>query len=137
MVGSQCYWSPETQTIVYEAGGANAHIWSVLHELGHALLGHTSYKSDIELLQKEMLAWEKARELARAYAVHIDNDHVQECLDSYREWLSRRSTCPNCRIKTLQTSPESYQCFNCSLTWRVTPARHSRTYRRKTKTALQ
>lgn len=133
---SRCYWSPETRTIAYTSGG-QGHVdkWSVLHEIGHALLDHASYDSDVELLQKEMLAWEKARSLALEYDIPIDDEHIQDCLDSYREWLSRRSTCPNCHIKTLQTSSDSYQCFNCAQTWNVTPARHSRTYRRKTKTA--
>lgn len=133
--GARCCWSPETKTIVYTNSKKNrTDAWSILHELGHALLGHTTYDNDIELLQKEMLAWEKARSLASQYNLPIDEEYIQNCLDSYREWLSRRSTCPHCHVKSLQASPDSYQCFNCTQTWHVTPARHSRTYRRKIKT---
>jgi len=134
--GSQCYWSPETRTITYTCTEEHGNInkWSLLHEVGHALLGHASYNSDIELLQKEMFAWEKARTLAASYRISIDEAYIQNCLDSYREWLNRRSTCPNCRVKTLQVSADHYQCYNCSLMWSVTPARHNRTYRRTSKT---
>ncbi len=133
--GTQCYWSPQNKTITYIVRHDEIDCGSLLHEVGHAVLEHTTYDSDIELLQKEMQAWEVAREMAARYSVIIDDERVQSCLDSYRDWISRRSTCPDCHIKTLQDSPESYTCFNCHATWRVTPARHHRSYRRKIKTA--
>jgi hypothetical protein len=42
--GEQFCWSPETNEIFYKKGarGQNAR-WSLLHETGHALLGHKNY----------------------------------------------------------------------------------------------
>ena len=81
--GDTFYWSPETQEVFYKTGvnGKKA-AWSLLHETGHALLGHTSYTRDIELLQLEMAAWDKARELAAPLGISIDEEHIQDCLDT-------------------------------------------------------
>lgn len=124
-------WSPETLEVLYDADAPEpAAIWSLLHETGHALLGHTSYKADYELLRLEVDAWEKAKALASDMAVEIDEDHVQDCIDTYRDWLYRRSICPTCGTKSLQQANLSqYQCFNCHATWKVTPSRFCRAYR--------
>lgn len=105
--------------------------WALLHELGHALFDHTDYTNDIELLQMEVAAWEKARELCTYYGLPIDEDYVQDCLDSYRDWLHTRATCPTCFIRCLQKDTHSYLCHNCGTSWRVTRSRHCRPYRRK------
>jgi len=130
--GERCCWSSENHTITYVENTSEESVWGILHELGHALLGHNTYKTDVELLQKEMLAWEKACELAARYNIALDEDHVQDCLDSYRDWINKRSTCPRCGVKTLSSADNIYQCFNCQTTWKVSPARHHRAYRRKT-----
>jgi len=129
--GDTFYWSPETQEVFYKTGvnGKKA-AWSLLHETGHALLGHTSYTRDIELLQLEMAAWDKARELAAPLGIAIDEEHIQDCLDTYRDWLHARSVCPSCTTKCLQQSdPKQYRCHNCHTSWQVTPARFARPYR--------
>lgn len=105
--------------------------WAILHELGHAILDHTDYTSDVELLQMEVAAWEKARELATHYKLPIDEDYIQDCLDSYRDWLHVRATCPTCFMRCFQKDTYSYQCHNCGTSWRVTRSRHCRPYRRK------
>src|SRR4051794_24038476 len=81
--GEQFCWSPETGEIIYKAvsQGERA-IWSLLHETGHALLDHTAYKADFELIQLEVAAWERARELATDLDITIDEDHIQDCLDT-------------------------------------------------------
>src|SRR5665213_3963483 len=86
--GDQFSWSPETGEILYkaEARGRRA-TWSLLHETGHALLAHHSYKADFELLRIEVAAWERARELAVGLKISIDDNHIQDCLDTYRDWL--------------------------------------------------
>lgn len=106
--------------------------WSLLHELGHALLKHTDYQYDIELLQMEAAAWAKAHELAERYGIEIDEDHVQDCLDTYRDWLHLRATCPTCHSRSLQASPRAYHCFNCGAEWQVSRSRLCRPYRLKT-----
>jgi hypothetical protein len=131
--GTQFCWSPETTEIFYkaEATGQKA-CWALLHETGHALLEHTSYQGDFELLRLEVEAWERAQALATEVDVSIDEDHIQDCLDTYRDWLYKRSICPNCTTKSLQQGDfVHYRCFNCHTTWRVTASRFCRAYRRQ------
>jgi hypothetical protein len=136
--GSQFCWSPETKEIFYDtaAQGPKAR-WSLLHETAHALLGHHGYQADYELIRLEVDAWEHARELAGNYEIVIDEDHVQDCLDTYREWLYKRSICPSCATKCLQQDDYAhYRCFNCHTVWRVSGNRFGRSYR-TTKNVLQ
>lgn len=125
------YWSPESKEIFYNirTKGHKA-VWSLLHETGHALLGHESYKADFELILLEVAAWERAEQLATKLGIEIDNDHIQDCLDTYRDWLHRRSICPHCTTKSLQQGDfVHYRCFNCHTSWRVTANRFCRAYR--------
>jgi hypothetical protein len=127
-------WHAGKKHVSFKNSGGNTKqdIWSLLHELGHAILGHATYRYDIELLQLEATAWEKARELAEKYAVEIDEDYIQDCLDTYRDWLHLRATCPTCFARSLQASPRSYHCFNCSTEWQVSRSRLCRPYRLQT-----
>jgi hypothetical protein len=125
------FWSPADRCIAYkpDASGTAA-VFSLLHEVGHALLEHKRYKLDFELLSLEVAAWEEAKRVARTYDITIDEDHAQDCLDSYRDWLYRRSICPRCTTKSLQLDNKPvYKCFNCAATWRVAPSRFCRPYR--------
>jgi hypothetical protein len=121
-------WSPQSNQILY-AGADKAAEASVIHELAHALLGHKAYASDLELLRKEVDAWDKAIELAQVYGVAISDDHIQHCLDTYRDWVHKRSLCPICVVSGLQQNAATYRCLNCSASWRVTTQRLSRPYR--------
>jgi hypothetical protein len=129
--GDKFCWSPENQEVTYDASSdSDSGIWSLLHETGHALLGHVSYKADYELLRLEVAAWEKAKALASDMAIEIDENHIQDCIDTYRDWLYSRSICPTCNNKSIQQANLSqYRCFNCRATWRVTPSRFCRAYR--------
>ena len=125
------YWSPETGEIFYQqnAKGVKA-VWSLLHETGHALLGHQSYQADYELLRLEVAAWERAKQVAQDFNIEIDEEHIQDCLDTYRDWLYKRSICPNCNTKCLQQGDfVHYRCFNCHTKWRVSSNRFNRSYR--------
>lgn len=126
-------WSPEHRTIAYNKASLNdkAGIWSLLHETAHALLDHRIYKTDFELLMMEVAAWKHAKSLANGLSVAIDEDYVQDCLDTYRDWLHRRSTCPTCGSVGLQQSASEYHCHNCHGVWQVTTARFCRPYRKK------
>jgi hypothetical protein len=128
----QFYWSPESAEIFYNAEARDQQaVWSLLHETGHALLDHRSYKADFELVRLEVAAWERAKQLAKSLGVSIDEYHIQDCLDTYRDWLYKRSICPNCTTKCLQQGDfVHYRCFNCHTTWRVTASRFCRAYRR-------
>jgi hypothetical protein len=130
--GEQFCWSPEEKQVTFKLDSANERIgqWALLHEVAHALLGHNTYASDFELLQLEVAAWEKARQLAPGYGCEINADHIQDCLDTYRDWLHRRSTCPTCGNRSLQETHRQYSCFNCDTKWHVTASRFCRPYRR-------
>jgi hypothetical protein len=131
--GKVFMWSPTQQKVFYTqrpADGAPSE-WSLLHEVGHALLGHHAYRSDVQLLKMEVAAWHRAEALAKAYGIHIEPDYIQDCLDTYRDWLHRRSTCPTCGTTSLQTDSTTYQCHNCHTRWHVSRSLLCRPYRRK------
>lgn len=91
----------------------------LLHELGHCLLKHQDYGSEITLLKMETQAWEKAKELANRYQIPWDEDVKDDYLDSYRDFLHRRSTCPLCQINGYYSEQDnSYHCPNCEKIWR-------------------
>lgn len=129
--GAQEHWSPRTRTITYEAGNDKLR-YGLLHELAHALLGHNSYKSDFELLKLESQAWQTAAKIGRGYGIIIDEEHIQNCLDTYRDWLHRRSKCPSCGVHVMQSDSHNYRCFNCGENWQVSAGRFARSYRRRT-----
>ena len=114
-------WRPASQTIYYDPSLINTPLGglAVLHELSHALLGHQTYEYDIELLNMEVAAWSKAKQLAAVYKFKVDEDHIEDCLETYRIWLWKRSRCPQCQTTSLQESESYYRCFNCHHRWRV------------------
>jgi hypothetical protein len=138
LAGQHFYWSPETNQIFYKPGATDQKSsWSLLHETGHALLEHKSYTSDFNLLKLELEAWEKARDVAKEFNLKIDDDHIQDCLDTYRDWLYKRSICPTCSTKSLQQNDNiHYKCFNCHTVWKVSASRFCRAYR-STKAVVQ
>jgi hypothetical protein len=129
-IGDQEHWSPQKRTITYNPSEPpEKFVYGLLHELAHALLNHSSYGTDFELLKLESDAWHLAKELASKHGHEIDEDHIQNCLDTYRDWLHRRSTCPRCGMHVLQKDSGSYECFNCHKSWKVSAGRFVRPYR--------
>lgn len=124
-------WSYQDQCISYpqNALSSSKGRWALLHEAGHAALNHRTYKHDLDLLLLEVAAWDKARELAKRIGYAIDENHIQDCLDTYRDWLHERSTCPRCGTNSTQSSAREYQCYNCFNIWRVSDSRFCRPYR--------
>ncbi|MBI1856865.1 hypothetical protein HY003_00385 [Candidatus Saccharibacteria bacterium] len=127
--GEAFCWSPEEKKIIYKSEYSSVAEWSLMHELAHGLLNHTIYKTDMELLMLEVAAWSKAEKLAANYDIIIDKNHIQDCIDTYRDWLDARSTCPECTSNGLQSDSRHYYCLNCGLVWRVTSSRFCRPYR--------
>ncbi len=85
----------------------------LLHELGHALSGHRSYTTDVRRLKMEAEAWAKAKELAVKYGVSFDEEEIEEELDTYRDWLHKKSRCPVCGLTRFQSSDGVYHCPRC------------------------
>ncbi len=130
--GTDFHWSPKQSQVSYNPNllGQIPGQCTLLHEVGHAILNHTSYQSDLELLQMEVAAWEEAKVLGVKYKITIYDDYIQNCLDSYRDWLHLRSKCPMCGIHCAQTDIRHYKCLNCQHTWIVSSSRFCRPYRR-------
>lgn len=126
-------WSPEDNVIFFNPNLPKSS-WSLLHEIGHVLCNHKSYNSDIGLIKMETQAWQKAREIAKKYKLKTDENHIEKCLDSYRNWLYRRSSCPKCSQAGIEKHIGIYSCINCKNKWSVTTEKFCRVYR-KTVTA--
>lgn len=135
-LGDDFQWSPTTRTITHPPIDSLGDLYQLLHETGHAQLGHSGYTRDIELLDMERQAWHQAiNHLAPKYQLDLtdDDDAVQDSLDSYRQWLYDRSTCPNCSAVGHETSSANYSCLVCQQSWRVNEARTCQLRRYKTK----
>lgn len=113
-------WNPQKRTVYYEPDISAAQL---LHEVGHAVLGHAAYRRDVELVRMEREAWQKAEILSADYGVSIQPSEIETHLDSYREWLHARSTCPRCSANGIQSSRHHFRCIECRSTWRVNDAR--------------
>lgn len=120
--GDNFHWSAQQKTVFYPLSSTK-HAPQLLHEAAHGILGHFAYSRDLELLKLEREAWNKAIELSKRYGVKISDDLIEDSLDTYREWLHARSTCPNCARNGLQDSPRTYRCVVCLKRWRVNDAR--------------
>lgn len=121
-------WSAEDQTIYYEPKTEYAS-WSLLHELGHMTHAHNTYRTDARLVRMEVEAWETAKQLALRYSQTISDEHIESCLDSYRNWQYLRSKCPVCTQSGVEKQSGSYHCINCQHNWNVTTNRFCRVYR--------
>lgn len=120
-VADKFAWNPASKTISYISGGSHAQL---LHELGHAELRHDTYARDIELLRLERAAWTKAETIATDLGLTISQDIVEDHLDSYRDWLHQRSTCPRCNATGIQIDDQHYSCLECDSVWKVNEARN-------------
>jgi hypothetical protein len=126
------FWSPKDLTVYYQEDDlSEVGLWTLLHEVCHGLLQHKTYESDFELVLLEVGAWERAEKLVTDFGLKIDQDHVQDCLDSYRDWQYKRSLCPRCDLGGIQIDQKTYKCLFCGDTWNVSAARFCRPYRRK------
>lgn len=122
--GDDFYWSPTNSTVYYRDEADGAAQATLLHEISHALLDHRQFKRDIDLLKIERQAWDHARTvLAPRYNLSIDETTVEQMIDTYRDWLHARSTCPNCSLTGVQTAEATYHCLGCAQSWRVNDAR--------------
>lgn len=130
--GDSFFWSPSDSTVTYAPSSTRPEVaaWSLLHEVSHGILGHTGYDSDFQLIQLEAEAWSHAKKLGKQFGISIDSEHIQDCLDTYRDWLHRRSTCPTCSMVSTQQDSRTYKCFNCKTSWHVSNSRFCRPYRR-------
>ncbi len=120
--GDDFHWSAAQNTVFYPDSDIE-YAPQLLHEAAHGALGHSTYSRDLDLLKLEREAWNKASELAKHYDVDMSDDTIEDSLDTYREWLHARSTCPTCGKTGVQVSPSTYNCVACLERWRTNDAR--------------
>lgn len=84
-----------------------------LHELGHYLCGHRDFTTDARRVKMEREAWTKARGLCTKYGVFYDVEVVESELNTYRDWLDKKSRCPACGLTRFQTPDGHYHCPRC------------------------
>ena len=121
--GDKFGWDPTNCLITYAPEFKNA-AQLILHEYGHARLGHQSYNQDVKLIEMERAAWDEALLVGKNLDIAIDDDLVEDSLDTYRDWLHDRSTCPNCKATGVQSAKDKYTCLACHNVWRVNEARN-------------
>lgn len=128
-------WSAGDNTVYYpsDAPFDEQFIYSLLHEIGHADLMHNNFTNDLSLVAIERDAWEKSKEIAQKLGTSIDDEHIEKCMDTYRDWLYARSLCPNCHQCGLQTSKTAYKCVFCDHEWKVSESRLCKVTRRSIK----
>lgn len=85
----------------------------ILHELGHATLGHRTFKTDIDRIKMERAAWNEAKNIAKNYHISIDDNLIESAIDSYRDWLHAKSKCKKCGLTKYQDSNGVYHCPYC------------------------
>lgn len=120
--GDEFRWNHTDRTITYDTDDPHAPLF-LLHEYSHAKLGHATYNRDVELVTMERDAWHQTRQLAPLYDVEVDDDIIEDSLDTYRDWLHARSACPKCESTGIQTGARQYTCLACRHLWRVNEAR--------------
>lgn len=104
---------PRTVVFCDEPGDAASLL--LLHELGHFLTGRFDFKTEVERLKIEVMAWKKARELATKYGVFVDEDLIEGELDTYRDFLHQKSRCPDCGLTRFQTPDKVWHCPKCEV----------------------
>lgn len=130
--GDHFAWHPEDTKVTYDRDDPHLNA-RLLHEVGHAKLEHASYDRDIDLIAMERDAWQTARlDLAPLFDVIIEGDIIHQDMDTYRDWLHGRSTCPHCGSNGIQTKKRAYTCVTCRESWRVNEARSCALRRYKT-----
>ena len=111
--GQRFAFRPPRTIVVDYSEKSNASPLLLLHEVGHALIGEYSYKTEVGRLKIEVRAWEKAKELANLYSVRVDKELIEGELDSYRDFLHQKSRCPECGLTRFQTPGGVFLCPKC------------------------
>jgi hypothetical protein len=125
-------WDPNSRTVFYNSAKTCPHsALLLLHELAHAVLGHQNHSLDVELIRLEADAWNHVKTiLSPKYSVDFDENLVNNHMDSYRNWLFRRSVCPECSCHGWQLDNNRYRCPQCLSVWLVNSDKFKNTYRK-------
>lgn len=126
-------WLPLDKIVLYNPENLDTNLgrFGLLHEISHGLLGHRFYTFDTELLSMEQEAWQHALLLAPEHDVEPDYDHIDNCLDSYQNWLEQRANCPNCSAFGLQQARNRFTCIECNAHWKTNDRKSARVQRHR------
>ena len=116
--GKRFAFRPQRTVVIprdLDRSGSGSDSLLLLHEVGHALIQQWNFDTEIERLKIEVLAWEKAKELAAIYGIRIDENLIQEELDTYRDFLHQKSRCPLCGLTRFQTPDGVFRCPKCDI----------------------
>ena len=102
--GGHFHWHHPSRTVYYDPHDAEAPAY-LLHEYGHALLGHCGYAHDVQLVAMERAAWSTGCRVGAGWQL-----------------LHARSRCPHCNATGLQRSDGTYTCLACFTHWRANSA---------------
>lgn len=124
MEGKTLSWNPQTDTITIPKSDTDDTVYGLIHEIAHAKLTHDSFLHDVDLIKMEREAWNKACEIAKdRFDLKINYEYIEDCLDSYRDWLYKRSLCPRCTLSGFQVNNHEYSCPHCLIDWKVPVSR--------------
>ena len=125
-------WSKKEHTIILDPEEAKFHLLIVLL-FSDRRRGHGDVWLDIELLKMESEAWELVRNnLTSQYGFCFSSNLAESKLDTYRDWLHKRSLCPKCKLNGFQQKDLTYKCPACGTIWQNNDSRF-KSLRRKIK----
>ena len=85
----------------------------LLHELAHALLGHSSYQTSLQRLKLERDAWARTRQLCAKHHVPFSESLAEAELNTYRDWHHQKTLCKTCGVSCLELNAKSLYCPFC------------------------
>lgn len=120
--GARFSFRPPKTIVVGPYEGKNTPLL-LFHELGHALSKKYSYNLKVERLKIEVAAWQEGKKAYQNYPdlPPWDDDFVEDNLDTYRDWLHKKSTCKACGLTMYQDVNNSWQCPHCATYCRPNP----------------
>jgi hypothetical protein len=123
--GTKFSWNASAKTITYPASAdsESTFVHGLFHEVAHSILKHEGFRHDIDLLKKERDAWSEAKKLLERFDHVLDSEHVEDCLDTYRDWIYLRAACPQCELVGTQSDAVHYSCPYCLISWNVPGSR--------------
>lgn len=122
--GDRLHWNAAKSTITYDKNrSVGEQFAGLLHETAHGILNHHNFSNDIELITLERDAWSEAKELAKKLKYNLPQDYIDNCMDTYRDWLYKRAKCPQCALVGIQTGKNAYSCIFCAVDWQVPSSR--------------
>ncbi|MBR3324210.1 hypothetical protein IKG24_01580 [Candidatus Saccharibacteria bacterium] len=115
ITGKRFTFRPPRTVVITENFDPRSDSLLLLHEIGHALCGRWTFRTEVERLKIEVLAWEEAKKLATSYKIAIDEELIEDELNTYRDFLHQKSRCHSCGLTRFQTPDGVFHCPKCDI----------------------